>query len=481
MLEARSHQQLKHLLLQNSSPWPHHLTLSRLVARSLRRKDHTLIQLDPRSKDLWWLGLLVPLCLEAKDAVMILSDQQRRRLLKVELPQLLTKGIKLPCWEGHLPPSGNQLWLMNHSELIEAHHQGHLKSRQLIIPEADQLSQRLRDSMALSITPQDWERLRRAHPSAEASLMQLHERLSRSLFTHATRANAQVRLDGSEIQALKDLMRLLGPSPSPWPAVLKADSRFWASWAELDHRLLQWQWHLQPLEPLQNLPGLLRDQPSVLLSESRENDLVRTELDAAAFPATVMARLSEPNLQEPIPLFAPRRQPLPNTEIYAEHLLDQCRRLILGRPGITVVLLDDQQLRHQLTSELAAEFGRRVVHETTAPESNGVVCCRWAWWLHHQDQLPLPEQLIVALLPLASVESPLTAARVESLKNQGRDWFRDLLLPEALSLLTPAIAPLRKNHGRLAILDGRLRGRSWGKQVLSRLEPWTPLQRLLPD
>ena len=68
MLEARSHQQLKHLLLQNSSPWPHHLTLSRLVARSLRRKDHTLIQLDPRSKDLWWLGLLVPLCLEAKDA-----------------------------------------------------------------------------------------------------------------------------------------------------------------------------------------------------------------------------------------------------------------------------------------------------------------------------------------------------------------------------------------------------------------------------
>ena len=87
----------------------------------------------------------------------------------------------------------------------------------------------------------------------------------------------------------------------------------------------------------------------------------------------------------------------------------------------------------------------------------------------------------MALLPIASVESPLTAARVECLKHQGRDWFRDLLLPEALSLLAPAVDPLRKSQGRLAILDGRIRGRSWGKHVLRTLEPWTPLQRLLPD
>jgi ATP-dependent DNA helicase DinG len=33
----------------------------------------------------------------------------------------------------------------------------------------------------------------------------------------------------------------------------------------------------------------------------------------------------------------------------------------------------------------------------------------------------------------------------------------------------------------LAVLDGRLRGRSWGDQVLKQLEPWRPLQRLLPD
>jgi len=43
------------------------------------------------------------------------------------------------------------------------------------------------------------------------------------------------------------------------------------------------------------------------------------------------------------------------------------------------------------------------------------------------------------------------------------------------------VAPLRRNGGRLAILDGRVRGRSWGEQVLTALQPWTPLQRLLPQ
>ena len=84
------------------------------------------------------------------------------------------------------------------------------------------------------------------------------------------------------------------------------------------------------------------------------------------------------------------------------------------------------------------------------------------WWLEHQHQLPAPDQLIVGMLPIASLEEPLTSARVESLKRQGKDWFRTLLLPEALTKLIPAIAPLRQSGGRLAMLDGRLRGTQLG-------------------
>ncbi|WP_320666855.1 helicase C-terminal domain-containing protein [Prochlorococcus sp. MIT 1307] len=481
MLEASAHAQLKDILQAISCPWPHNLTLGRLVARTFRRRDNTLIQLDIGSQDFWWLGLLIPLSFDPSSAVLILSEKQRQRLLKIELPRLREKGVQLECWEGSQAPPDGQLWLMDYLGLVQAFRQESLQSKHLIIPEAEFLNERLRDVMALKITSEDWERLRRAHPSVDVALMQLHERLSRKLFAQSTRVGAHVRMDCSEIFALRDLIDSLLPSPPPWFELLQPESDHWASWAELDHKTLNWIWHLKLLDPLKHLYGLFKHQPYLLLTGTDRNDLLITQLESLASPLKVKVTLGGHLLQEPISLFAPRSQPLPNTEFYAQHLLDQSRRLILGLAGVTILLLDDDQLRRQITSELASEFGKRVIHETITPDSNGVICCRWSWWLLHQDQLPPPQQLIIAILPLSSVEEPLIAARVEALKRQGRDWFRELLLPEALSVLPQAVAPLRASHGRLAILDGRLRSRSWGEQFSRSLEPWTPLQRLLPN
>ena len=117
----------------------------------------------------------------------------------------------------------------------------------------------------------------------------------------------------------------------------------------------------------------------------------------------------------------------------------------------------------------------------TSPESNGVICCSWTWWLDHQEHLPLPRQLIAALLPIPSLGSPLISARVEAFKRDGRDWFRDFLLPEALRVMLQAVSPLRGHDFRLAILDGRVKARSWGEEILHILQPWSPVRHLLPN
>ncbi|QNI52071.1 ATP-dependent helicase C-terminal domain-containing protein [Synechococcus sp. RS9915] len=481
MLEAQAHSHLKTLLRQGESNWPHHLTLSRLVGRSLRRGDRTLLRLAPNQRERWWLGLLMPLCLQPSSAVLVLSAQQRQRLLQVERPRLARQGFRLACWEGNTPPPQDQLWLLDHAGLIQAHRNDLLGDRQLLLPGIDQLSEQLRRCMAIRLDASHWEQLRLALPQAEKPLLELHERLSRQLFREAPRVDACIRLDNSACQSLRDLLAVMGPCPSPWSELLACDPREWSNWAELDHTMLQWSWCLEPLEPLQQLQGLLSQRPTLMLSDSGDSARLEQELQEANASPTVTAVLREAELEEPLPLFAPRRQPLPNTEIYAEHLLEQSRRLILGRPGLTVLLLDDPSLRRSLTASLAAEFGTRVQDECTAPEDNGVISGSWSWWLQHLDQLPEPEQIIIGLLPIASLTSPITAARVERLKSQGADWFRSLLLPEALRQIPAAVAPLRRSGGRLAVLDGRLRGRSWGDQVLQRLEPWRPLQRLLPD
>ena len=482
MLEVQAHQQLKHLLRADAGQWEHQLTLSRLVGRSLRRRDQTSIQLSAGSDERWWLALLVPLCLQSRNTVLVLDPQQRQRFLSLERPRLLRSDLRLGCWSSVHPPTSDQLWLLTPSQLITAYRLGHLRhDDHLVIPEAEHLATRLRDAMAVQLEARHWEELRTAFPATGQGLLDLHERLSRQLFARGSGKCRQLSMPDSALTSIRDLLQLTGQAPEPWCQLTTMAMDTWASWARLDHEHLQWQWTLQPLEPLEEIQGLFSTRPWTLIHGDggcrRSSNPTPPDRD----DPVIRIDLREPPRSEPIPIYAPRRQPLPNTEIYASHLLDQCRRLILGRSGLTVVLANDTALLQRLASELAAEFGSRVTLDRACDKPNGVICTSWSWWMTHQPTLPEPDQLITALLPIASLEDPLTAARVKVLKKQGRDWFRDLLLPEALAILIPAIAPLRRSGGRLAILDGRVRSRSWGEQVFQALEPWSSLQRLRPD
>ncbi|MGB5134774.1 MAG: helicase [Prochlorococcaceae cyanobacterium] len=479
MLEARTHHQLKALLQREGGGcWPHHLSLSRLVARSLRRGDHTLVRLAPGSDLSWLISLLVPLALSDTPLAVVVSEPLRQRLLHMELPRLIAAdpSLALPCMEGE-DPGEARVWLLSHRQLVDAWQRRGLGGRQLVIPEAEQLDACLRQALAIRLEPGHWDQLRRAQPGASRALLELHGRLSSRVMRHPHTATGLVPLAPEDEGPLRQLLALLGSLPQPWRQWLASGDERWASWAQRDARLMEWTLHRQPLEPLQVLDGLLEGRGAVVLGQLGPT----VELSGApGLTPDVCVELGDPPLADPLPLFAPLRQPLPNSPHFGEHLLEQSRRLVLGQSGVSVILLDDAELRLDLVSALAGEFGSRVVHEHTAPETNGVVCCRWSWWLEHQQRLPLPCQLIVALLPIASLEDPLTAAQVQSLRRQGRDWFRERLLPDGLMRLQLAVGGLRRSGGRLAILDGRLRGRSWGRQVLVALEPWLALSRLLP-
>jgi ATP-dependent DNA helicase DinG len=479
MLEARAHHQLKALLQREGSErWPHHLTLSRLVGRSLRRRDHTLVRLAPGTDPSWLISLLVPLALSDSRVALVVSEPLRQRLLQLELPRLLAAdpGLALPCLEGD-DPGAARVWLLSHRQLVAAWQRGALADRQLVIPEAEQLDGRLREALAIRLEPGHWDQLQRAQPAAAAALLDLHARLSHRVLRHPRSSGGLVPLAEEDEAPLRQLLALLAPLPQPWPRWLASGDRHWTSWAQRDERLLQWTLHRQPLEPLQVLKGLLERRGAVVIGQLGP---ARQAGQVLGLTPQVCVDLGDPPLADPLPLFAPLRQPLPNSPHFGQHLLEQCRRLVLGQPGLSVILLDDGALRLALTSALAAEFGSRVVQESTAPEANGVLCCGWTWWLEHQQRLPLPGQIVVALLPIASLEDPLTAAQVQALRHQGRDWFRERLLPDGLTRLQLAVAGVRRSGGRLAILDGRLRGRSWGRQVLAALDPWLQLSRLLP-
>jgi ATP-dependent DNA helicase DinG len=177
---------------------------------------------------------------------------------------------------------------------------------------------------------------------------------------------------------------------------------------------------------------------------------------------------------EEIQLYLPDRIPLPNTPEFQPRLLEELAYLVVAgsnRPGITVVLVDDTPLKQQVATVLAAQFGSRVQVETEHLADNGVLISGWQYWRSHQAQLPHPSLLVLATLPLPSLENPLVAGRVAYYKRLRQDWFRLYLLPTALNELQRAIAPVRMSQGLVAILDNRVNHRSYGHQILDVLSP----------
>ena len=485
MLEVNAHNHLKKVLDSDACAWHHSLTLSRLVGRSLRRGDNSLFQLDIDKSDSFLLSLLIPLCIDPSGAVLILSDQEKRDLFECELPRLIDKGFHLSFYEGSSPPSTQEVWILDHFGFCNAFKNGMIRDRQLIVPSADLLIPFLRKAMAFKIRSSDWEELRQDNFGNDSLILKFYEQLTRKLFRQPVRSGLQKRIESSDMKHLIDLLqRIDAPSP-PWSSVLEISNVLanWTSWGEINHpnQNLAWQWYWQPLEPLSDFQGLFEHCSMLMLSRSLRNQILLSQLDSIGFPLKVNVTLRGHNHLDPLLLFLPYGQPLPNDKNFLGHLLEVSRRLIFRRYGLTIVFLDDASLGLQLASALAAEFGKRIVFEEISLAPNGVICCSCKWWLLHQDQLPNPDQIIFTSIPFPSLESPLIAAKVDMLKQQGRDWFREFLLPEALMMISNVILGVQQRGSlRVAILDGRVRVRSWGLDVLRSLEPWAELDRLMP-
>jgi len=82
--------------------------------------------------------------------------------------------------------------------------------------------------------------------------------------------------------------------------------------------------------------------------------------------------------------------------------------------------------------------------------------------------------VVIDRLPFASPEDPLTRARMARARDRGGDPFREFQLPEAAILLRQGVGRLIRSEqdlGVVAILDPRLTGKGYGRQLLASLPP----------
>jgi len=82
--------------------------------------------------------------------------------------------------------------------------------------------------------------------------------------------------------------------------------------------------------------------------------------------------------------------------------------------------------------------------------------------------------VIIDKLPFASPGDPITAARIDAIRQQGGDPFSDYQVPLAILALQQGLGRLirhRRDRGVLAILDPRLQTMGYGRRFIESLPP----------
>ncbi|MEO0836132.1 MAG: helicase C-terminal domain-containing protein [Cyanobacteria bacterium J06642_3] len=493
MIEADVHSSLRDFLRQHGNRnFPHHLTMARLIARALRLGRPALMQTGS-SVSKYCLSYLTPILLGDWSVIIVAPPSTQQYLLSTEIPQLLawlgkTKTVRMgDHWQAQdqLLLTSPQSWLGDRLE-----NWGQFPPQiPTIIDRADHLEEWTRQLLTLKITPADWSILLRSIPQHQELIRNTRIKLTKSIFARPENPYRNYVLLDSELDLIKDLCRKLSQNQ----LLTHKWQRFWQqvdeksnlSWISRDREQGSFSINLAPARVSHNLKPIWQQQPVVIIGSFLDTEAEATTYQQQVGLNTEILSLKfAPNRQNNhIQLYLPDRFPMPNSPDYQAAFIEQSLLLVslcskMNR--LIVVIADDVPLQGQVGSVLAAEFGSRVKVENTNISDLSILICGWSFWKLNQEKLPIPHLVIIATLPIPSLENPLVANLVNYYKNQRQDWFRLYLLPTALKTLEQTVVPLRESQSIIALLDNRVNFRSYGKTILSALEPCARINYIDP-
>jgi len=430
------------------------------------------------------LSYLAPTLIWPEPVILVAPETVQQRLLKVEIPRLYQwMQVNKPiCVDTRWPsPDFSGLLLTSPAAWFADQLTGQNcfpAEVPTIVDGVDDLESWVRQQLTAFLGAKDWDELMLSYPRQVELIRDSRVQLTRLLFQHPANPYNSHLIDRPEREILQRLFQSLNLTASShaWRA-------FWQSfqgeenltWAEVDRYQGQFSLNCAPVEVAGALSPVWSRQPVVLMGGALDLEadapLYRQKLGLGELTCL---RFTPDTRGEIIQLYLPDGIPLPNTPQFQPTLIREVHQLLSCSDvvqGLTVVIVGDLPLKAQVGSTLASEFGSRVQVEKTCLDDNGILVTGWEFWLQHQAVLPAPHLLAIATLPIPSLEDPRVAGRVAYYKRHRQDWFRLYLLPEALSKLQRAIAPVRERQGVVAMLDSRAIHRSYGYQILAALSP----------
>ncbi len=487
-IEITVHTILRDLLRHQTEiqDWNHHLTMARLVARTLRLDKSALIQTGIATHRLagkYRIGYLLPALLWHEAIIIAIPTACHQQLINAEIPlfqQWLNTDKPIYCDIQSPPTEFRGLWIIDARDWLDMQlHHPQRRNYPTIIDGAEDLASLAQQLLTIIITPEDWDFLRVSQtPSQWQSIGEIEIQLMEKLWQRPQNPYNCYLLDSEDRSRVIELLERLSPTlPEKWRAfnTRTKDAKNELIWATIDRTHAKFTLLIAPINPIERLAPIWQQQASVLINSavdlSKDAIGYRQEIGLGEITSVKFLLDRQTDIFQ---LYIPRWMPMPNTPKFQPILVDEIKHLlylICGHPKFVVILIGDTPLQAQIAAILAAEWGSRVQVEQTDLNEANILISGWEFWQQHQDDLPTPKLMIIPTLPIPSLEDPLVAAKVNFYKQQKQDWFRFYLLPTGLKILHRSIAPIRSSQGVVAIFDNRINQRSYGKQVLASLSP----------
>ena len=480
MLEILSHQYLKRFIRSHKTDWDHIYSFGRIVSKCLQTSDNYLINSEIFSTDNWLSPLLISLFLFEENSTFVLSQKNIEFLKNNHLREIKILGFNFILENNQIIFENHRVCLVTLENLLDDVNTFSSINHRFIFSGIENIKEDLKDYFRIVFIKRNWLHNFDKSSSKNQEILSTYNFLKKKFFTRKALDNNNIFLDKEELNFLSKFFHENSSCSDQFLQVSNALSAGWACWVTLDDINFEWNLHLEPIYELSQINQLLINNKFVFLSALRKDNFFQKYLKKESIEIDLVLNFRSNFSEKKILIYAPPSQILPNHPLFAKRILDKCKKLIIFRKGLTLVLSDDVDLKLKFATELASIYGKQVLLETIPSLNNQILCASYNWWINNSYLIKSPEQIIIPLLPIPNMSEPINELTVSHNKNLSKDWFREFLLPEAIQKLDRSISPLRKNSGKLIILDGRANKRKWGKSLLHSIQPSKQIDCMLP-
>ncbi len=480
MLEILSHQYLKNFLRDQSINWEHIYSFGRIISKCIENNSTYLINSEIFSSHDWLPPILISLFLKEEDSTFILSEAKINFLREFQIDSLKNLGFNLILKNDQLIFGDHHVRLITIQDLLNDPNFLNLRNHRIVYSGVEDIKQDLKNHFSITLVKKDWTKNFKEFELINQKFIKVYDYFKKKFFMRRVLGNSYINLDEKEISFFLNFFHENSFFSDKFLSVNKALSQGWACWVKLNDTNLDWNLYLQPIDELSQIKEFFLNNKFVFLSALRKDNFFQMYLKKHSLDIDLVINFKSNFEEKKILLYIPSKQLLPNNPLFTNSILDKCKKLILFRKGLTLVLSDDIDLKNNLATELASNYGKRVLLETIPSHNNEILCSSYDWWIMNSHLIQIPDQIIVPLLPIPNMSEPINAITVSHKKKLSQDWFREFFLPQARMKLERSIAPLRRNSGKLIILDGRANKRNWGRLLLKNIQPSKKINYMLP-